>query len=75
MIITPASILKKRTALGLNQADFWNKLGITQSGGSRYENGRNIPPSTQKLYFLVYGADVLAALPGKDARTFLAVGK
>lgn len=29
--------LRKRQ--GLNQYDFWTPLGITQSGGSRYENG------------------------------------
>lgn len=32
-----------RRKLGLNQQQFWSQLGVTQSGGSRYESGRNIP--------------------------------
>ena len=36
------------------QSDFWSKLGITQSGGSRYGNGRNIPPPVRELVRLVY---------------------
>lgn len=33
----------ERKALGLNQADYWERYGVTQSGGSRYESGRAIP--------------------------------
>ena len=32
-----------RRKLGLNQQQFWSKIGVTQSGGSRYESGRNMP--------------------------------
>ena len=32
-----------RRKLGLNQQQFWSTLGVTQSGGSRYENGRHMP--------------------------------
>ncbi len=32
-----------RAASGLNQADFWRKFGISQSGGSRYERGGRMP--------------------------------
>lgn len=32
-----------RASSGLNQADFWKRFGVTQSGGSRYESGRNMP--------------------------------
>ena len=28
-----------RRKLGLNQQQFWSKIGVTQSGGSRYESG------------------------------------
>ena len=42
--------LKRR----MNQSDFWTKLGITQSGASRYESGRNIPKPTQKLLRIAY---------------------
>ncbi len=38
-----------RAASGLNQADFWSKFGISQSGGSRYESGRRMPVSVQIL--------------------------
>jgi len=31
--------LKLRKRLGLNQAEFWGRIEVTQSGGSRYENG------------------------------------
>ncbi len=32
-----------RKALGLNQAQFWGAVKVTQSGGSRYESGREAP--------------------------------
>ena len=32
-----------RIALNQNQSEFWSALGVTQSGGSRYENGRGMP--------------------------------
>ena len=32
-----------RKKLGLNQQEFWSCLGVTQSGGSRYESGRTMP--------------------------------
>jgi hypothetical protein len=32
-----------RAASGSNQADFWSKFGISQSGGSRYESGCRMP--------------------------------
>ena len=31
-----------RRRLGLNQQEFWTKIGVTQSGGSRYESGREM---------------------------------
>lgn len=34
------SVRKQR---GENQAAFWARFGVTQSGGSRYEHGRPIP--------------------------------
>lgn len=38
--LNPREIRRK---LGLNQKEFWEKIGVTQSGGSRYESGRNMP--------------------------------
>jgi transcriptional regulator with XRE-family HTH domain len=43
-----------RTRLGLNQEDFWSQVGVTQSGGSRYESGRNMPKPTLELFRLVH---------------------
>lgn len=43
-----------RRKLGLNQQQFWSKLGVTQSGGSRYESGRNMPKPVQALLRLVH---------------------
>jgi transcriptional regulator with XRE-family HTH domain len=43
-----------RRKLGLNQSQFWSKIGVTQSGGSRYESGRNVPRPVQALLRLVH---------------------
>ena len=43
-----------RRKLGMNQSQFWSKIGVTQSGGSRYESGRNIPRPVQALLKLVH---------------------
>lgn len=45
---------KIRHDLGMNQQQFWSPLGITQSGGSRYESGRNIPKTVLELLRLLY---------------------
>lgn len=38
-----SNLIKLREMTGENQATFWRRFGVTQSGGSRYESGRNIP--------------------------------
>jgi transcriptional regulator with XRE-family HTH domain len=43
-----------RRKLGINQQQFWSKLGVTQSGGSRYESGRDMPRPVQQLLRLVH---------------------
>lgn len=43
-----------RRKLGLNQSEFWSQIGVTQSGGSRYESGRDIPRPVQALLRLVH---------------------
>lgn len=43
-----------RRKLAMNQQQFWSKLGVTQSGGSRYESGRNMPRPVQHLLRLVH---------------------
>src|SRR5512134_452986 len=49
--INPKDIRRK---LGLNQQEFWTKIGVTQSGGSRYESGREMPKPVQELLRLVH---------------------
>ncbi|MGB4882609.1 MAG: transcriptional regulator [Neisseria sp.] len=43
-----------RKKLGLNQQEFWSCLGVTQSGGSRYESGRTMPKPVRELLRLVH---------------------
>lgn len=43
-----------RRGMNLNQAEFWNRIGTTQSGGSRYEQGREVPIATAILAHKVY---------------------
>lgn len=43
-----------RRRLGLNQQEFWGMIGVTQSGGSRYESGRSMPKPVQQLLRLVH---------------------
>lgn len=50
-IVNPREIRRK---LGLNQHDFWTKIGVTQSGGSRYESGRTMPKPVRELLRLVH---------------------
>lgn len=38
-----SDLVALRKARGENQSDFWRRFGVTQSGGSRYEAGRNLP--------------------------------
>ncbi len=49
--INPKEIRRK---LGLNQQEFWTKIGVTQSGGSRYESGREMPKPVLELLRLVH---------------------
>ena len=60
-----------RQRLGLNQQEFWSAVGVTQSGGSRYETGRRIPRPVRELVRLVHVEGiVLAKAKGDD----LAIG-
>ena len=45
-----------RQKLGINQTKFWSRVGVTQSGGSRYESGRKIPKPVMALVVLRMGA-------------------
>ncbi|MCF8184920.1 MAG: helix-turn-helix domain-containing protein [Polynucleobacter sp.] len=47
-----SDIATDRKKASLNQKDFWARYGVTQSGGSRYESGRNIPKPLAILFWL-----------------------
>lgn len=55
------SLKELRKRMLLNQSDFWGLVRVTQSGASRYELGRSIPPSTKLLLQLVLCTDEQAA--------------
>jgi predicted transcriptional regulator len=54
-VITSVKAKEMRSKSGQNQSDFWKPLGVTQSGGSRYESGRGIPRPVQFLLMLKHG--------------------
>ena len=60
-----------RRQLELSQEEFWGRIGITQSGGSRYEAGRRVPEPIRLLLAIAYGSRreremVLRALVSQD---------
>lgn len=57
-LFTSEQVRKLRLKLKMNQSEFWSALGVSQSGGSRYEGGRNIPEPVQLLLKMVYGPKV-----------------
>lgn len=46
------NVLEYRDRYTESQDEFWRRLGVTQSGGSRYESGRAIPTPSAILAFL-----------------------
>ena len=50
-VLNPREI---RRRLGMNQEQFWTQIGVTQSGGSRYESGRDMPKPVRELLRLVH---------------------
>jgi len=64
IIPNPRDIRKR---LSMNQSDFWARLGVTQSGGSRYESGRSMPRPVRELLRLVHIEGIeLAKARGND---------
>ena len=49
--------LSYRRKLGMSQALFWSRVGVGQSGGSRYESGRRVPRPVQTLLHLAYAPE------------------
>ena len=50
-----------RLQRGLNQVQFWARVGVVQSGGSRYESGRSIPVQVLWALHIAYGTKKQAA--------------
>lgn len=66
-VLDKAEVRDLRKRLGMNQQQFWSTLGVTQSGGSRYESGRNIPRPVRELLRLVHVEQIdIARLKGED---------
>ena len=58
LIFSSAEEIKAfRRKHGMNQSAFWGRIGVTQSGGSRYESERNIPVPVQLLLHIAYATD------------------
>lgn len=51
------ALMGLRKRMRMTQSDFWGLVRVTQSGGSRYEQGRSIPPPTKLLLEFVLSAD------------------
>ncbi|MDR0587421.1 MAG: hypothetical protein LBG61_00360 [Burkholderiales bacterium] len=51
-------VRKMRLSTSLSQTDFWKPLGVSQSGGSRYElEPKRIPLCIQLLLTIAYGEE------------------
>lgn len=59
----PREVRLKR---GLNQVQFWSLIGVTQSGGSRYESGRNMSRPVRELFRLVHIEQVDLAVINRE---------
>ena len=59
--VTGEAALAMRQKTDLNQTQFWSRVGIGQSAGSRYESGRNIPRPVQMLLRIAYGTAAQSA--------------
>lgn len=57
---TGTEVRELRRKIGLNQHEFWQRFQTTQSGGSRYESGREIPPPIQLLLNIAFGTEAKA---------------
>lgn len=69
-IYTGAEVRELRRKLHLNQSEFWTPFQTTQSGGSRYESGREIPAPVQVLLNVAFGTDAKATAIFDELRTF-----
>jgi hypothetical protein len=49
--VQPWELRKQR---GETQAVFWGRIAVSQTGGCRYEQGREMHPAVRMLYGIVY---------------------
>ena len=55
--MNPTDLIQLRQKWGLRQAEFWGRIGVTQSAGSRYEKGPRVPPKpVAMLVAITYGS-------------------
>ena len=60
--ITIDDPLTSRKQEGQNQRQYWGRVGVTQSGGSRFESGRNVPNPVRMLIALATGKATIEQL-------------
>ena len=72
--LTSTEIKAIRQNQCLNQSEFWEAVGVTQSGGSRYENGHTIPTQILELIRIIYIEGIpLEKIKGEYIRVALAL--
>jgi len=69
-VYTGSEVRELRRKLQLNQSEFWAPFQTTQSGGSRYESGREIPDPVQVLLNIAFNTDAKAAAIFDELRAF-----
>ena len=69
-VYTGSEVRELRRKLQLNQSEFWAPFQTTQSGGSRYESGREIPDPVQVLLNIAFGTDTKAEAIFDELRAF-----
>jgi DNA-binding transcriptional regulator YiaG len=52
--LTGKEVRHWRRSLNMNQADFWRRVFVTQSGGSRHESAGYLPEHIDCLLRLIY---------------------
>lgn len=68
-IYSGEEVRELRRTLNLNQSEFWAPFQTMQSGGSRYESGRDIPEPVQVLLNIAFGTDAKSAAIFNELRT------
>ena len=72
--LTSTEIKAIRQNQCLIQSEFWEAVGVTQSGGSRYENGHTIPTQILELIRIIYIEGIpLEKIKGEYIRVALAL--